>query len=77
MVEPGRPKMTMWPMRIACWVPKTTNKHSEYVIRIAFRHCTNVPQFYVDTYVASLVFSYVTDKLLPDHIDHHLFGGCL
>jgi len=28
--------MTMWRMRIACWIPKATNKHSEYEIRIAF-----------------------------------------
>jgi hypothetical protein len=35
-VEPGRPQMTIWRMRIACWVPKATNTHSEYVILIAF-----------------------------------------
>jgi len=28
--------MTMWRMRIAGWIPKTTNTHSEYVIHIAF-----------------------------------------
>jgi hypothetical protein len=28
---------TKWRMRIACWVPKTTNTHSQYVILIAFR----------------------------------------
>ena len=27
--------MTIWRMRIACWIPNATNKHSEYVIRIA------------------------------------------
>jgi len=32
MVEPDRLKMTMWCIRIACWIPKTTNTHSEYVI---------------------------------------------
>jgi len=26
----------MWPMRIACCIPKATNTHSEYVIFIAF-----------------------------------------
>jgi len=36
IVELGRPKMTIWRMRIACWVPKATNTHSEYVILIAF-----------------------------------------
>jgi hypothetical protein len=28
--------MTIWRMRVAFWTPKATNKHSEYVIRIAF-----------------------------------------
>ena len=35
-VEPGSPQMTVWYMRIACWIPKSTSTHSEYVIRIAF-----------------------------------------
>jgi hypothetical protein len=35
-VQPGRPQMTVLRMRIACWIPKATNTHSEYVIRIAF-----------------------------------------
>ena len=26
--------MTTWRMRIACWVPKPTNTHSEYIILI-------------------------------------------
>jgi hypothetical protein len=36
IVEPGRPQMTIWRMRIARWIPKATNTHSEYVIIIAF-----------------------------------------
>ena len=28
--------MTIWLMRIACWIHKATNTHSEYVITIAF-----------------------------------------
>jgi hypothetical protein len=35
-VKPGRPKIKIWRMRIACWIPKVTNKHSVYVIFIAF-----------------------------------------
>jgi hypothetical protein len=35
-VEPDRPHMTTWRLRIACWVPKGTNTRSVYVIRIAF-----------------------------------------
>jgi hypothetical protein len=27
--------MTKWRMRIACWIPKATNTHSEYTILIA------------------------------------------
>jgi len=26
----------VWRMRIACWIPKATDTHSEYVILIAF-----------------------------------------
>jgi len=35
-VEPGRPQMTIWHMRLACWIPKGTNTHSEYVTVIVF-----------------------------------------
>jgi hypothetical protein len=31
IVQPGRPQMTMWSMRIARWIPKSINTHSEYV----------------------------------------------
>ena len=36
-VDPGRPQMTAWRMRIARLIPKATNTHSEYVILIAFQ----------------------------------------
>ena len=36
IVQPDRPQMTIWRMRIACWIPKATNTHSEYLILIAF-----------------------------------------
>jgi len=36
IVEWGRPQMTIWRVRIACWVPKATNTHLLYVILIAF-----------------------------------------
>ena len=35
IVEPARPQMTIWHMRITCWTPKATNTQSEYVIFIA------------------------------------------
>ena len=33
MVERGRQQMMTWRMRIACWIMKATNTHSEYGIR--------------------------------------------
>jgi hypothetical protein len=36
IVQPDRPQMVIWRMRIACWKPKARNMASEYVIRIAF-----------------------------------------
>jgi len=35
-VERGRPQMTIRRMRIACWIPKATYTHSQYVILTAF-----------------------------------------
>ena len=36
IVEPDRPQMTIRCLRFACWITKTTDPHSEYVIVIAF-----------------------------------------
>jgi len=36
VVELDRPQVTVWHMCIACWIPKTTNTHSEYAVLIAF-----------------------------------------
>ena len=35
-VVPGRPQITIWRIRIACWIFKAKNTHSEYVILIVF-----------------------------------------
>jgi len=35
-VERGTPQMTVWRMRISCWIPYATNTYSQYVILIAF-----------------------------------------
>jgi len=31
IVERGRPQMTPWLLRIACWIPKVTNTHPQFV----------------------------------------------
>ena len=36
MVQAGSPQMTIWRMRIACWIPKAPDCNSEYVIFIDF-----------------------------------------
>jgi len=60
IVERGRQQMTIWCMRVACWVPKATDKHSEYVI-LTVLHCnnvrTNAPQCYVIRALLSCVRS--------------------
>jgi len=35
IVERDRPQMTIWCMRIACWITKATDTNSEYVMFIA------------------------------------------
>ena len=35
IVQPGKPQMTVWRMRITCWIPKSTNPHLVYVMLIA------------------------------------------
>ena len=31
-MERGRPQMAIWRMRVACWIPKAIDTHSEYLI---------------------------------------------
>jgi hypothetical protein len=36
ILHPGRTQTKIWRKRIACWIPKATNTHLDYVILIAF-----------------------------------------
>ena len=36
MVQPDRQQMTVWHTRVACWITKAVDAHSEHVILIAF-----------------------------------------
>jgi hypothetical protein len=36
IVELDRPRLTVWRMRIACWIPKAANTHSDSVMFSAF-----------------------------------------
>jgi len=47
-VQPDRPQMTMWHMRIACWITKIISSQSEYVTLIAFTNATMIPRKQMD-----------------------------
>ena len=55
IVEPDRPQITIWRMRIACWISKATDSHSEYVTLMEFptstmvspKHLNSVTQFHI------------------------------
>jgi len=54
--------MTIWPMRIACWIPKAINIYSEYVILNAFHYnnvWTNALQYYVTPKLSALLKPYL------------------
>ena len=62
IVEPCRPQIIIWRMRIDCWIPRDTNTHWEYVIRIAFplqQWFTNEPQCWV---IRTLLVLFITEK---------------
>ena len=73
--------MTIWRMRIACWVSKATNTQSEYVILILFHYNNgrmNAPQPYVKFFVcvviiANLEFIFVFPASLLTTMAHR---GC-
>jgi len=61
--------VTIWRMFIACWIPKLTNTHSEYVIIIAFslqqllhEHASTLRH----TYIVCLVSYYPVFAKIPD-----------
>ena len=49
IVEPERPQMTKWRMRVACWMTKATNTHSRITYYLFPFQCnngyTNTPQY--------------------------------
>ena len=59
IVEPGSLQMTIWCMRISCWIAKVTNTHSEYVIHTALtRTCLNVTLYvHCLSYLYELLYS--------------------
>jgi len=60
IVEAERLQMTMLLMRIACWITKATNTHSEYVIPLfhCSNGCRNAPQYYAKCQMLVLFYNY-------------------
>ena len=60
-VQASRPQMTIWRMRIACWITKATNTHTGCVILTIFglqkwlHEHTSMLRY---TYIACLVLHY-------------------
>ena len=63
IVQQGRPQMTIWRMRIACWIPKFTNTPSESVILIAFplQQWLSVTSWYIACHVSCIICRLYTD----------------
>jgi hypothetical protein len=60
--------MTIWRMRIACWIPKATNTHSEYLIFIVFplqQLLFALPSMLVCAYFACLVMPHFLLHAIP------------
>jgi hypothetical protein len=51
MGEPDRSQMTVWNMRIECWIPKATNAHfwnMQYLLLFYCNNgCINAPHCYM------------------------------
>jgi len=60
MVKSDRPQMTIWRMRIPCWIPEATNTHTQNVQYLSLFHrndgYANTPQFCVYTYIGCHVY---------------------
>jgi len=72
-VESDSPQMTMWRMRVACWIPKAIDTPSEYVILMAF----NLQQW-LHEFVSLSSFTYIASPVdcgasLSEQL---LAGGC-
>ena len=54
-VQPDRPQIIIWRMRITCWIPKATDIHLEYILLIAFP-----PQQWLHERASMLRYTYIT-----------------
>jgi hypothetical protein len=72
--------MTTWYMRVACWIPKATNTHTDFVTLVAFprqQWLHERASLLRYTYTACIVEHVIVKNLLQgwDH-DNHLATNC-
>jgi len=74
--------MTIWRMYIACWIPKATNTHPEYIILIAFllqqclheRHSTLPVLLFVYVLSPLLFFLYFFSQEIQNGAKAQMYG---
>ena len=71
ILERGRPQMTIWRMRIACWIPKATNTHPGFVIIFTFPLRTKVLQLYV---ISTLPVYFQINYIAGSHTPPYFFA---
>jgi hypothetical protein len=66
IVERGGPQMTVWRMRIACWITKPRGTHSQYIYSLIYERASVLRY----TYIVCLV---IASSVL--YVDHFCRGG--
>jgi len=51
IIERGRTQMTIWRMRIACWIPKATNTNT-------YTHCSSTATMVARTHLIVTLYVY-------------------
>jgi hypothetical protein len=70
IVEPDRPQMTIWRVRIVFWITEVTNTRSEYVNRL---HISSPLQYRLHEQASLLHYIYTTPLGL--YIDKGIYTG--
>ena len=77
IVERSRQQMTIWRICIACWITKSTNKHSQILTLFVFHcnnGCKNAPQCYL---LRVLFVSYVLNSHSVWHDSAKKHSACI
>ena len=75
IVELDRPQITIWRMRIACWISEASNTHSEYVMFIAFplqRYLNERASALLHTHIACFASSFQLHLYVPFCLKYYL-----